>query len=514
MAIAPNHPDIDRWITDAEIVAQVAQLRTGGWMRSDRGGDEVIAVYTGRDVAVPGISHLLPVLVSSYVESQFGACAILGIPVDDPLAEAIARDLRPGWQAVSRIASRHATERPAIRFAAGDYPISRQRAWGAPIPIVHCSGCGIVAERYEALPIELPSHLAIDGSGNPLAADASFINCECPRCGQPAQRDTDTLECHFDALWWWLPSCVPASERPRSMFDHPEVRRWIPADRIVWGMDGGALIHSQRVVTKMLRDSSVFTDLADGEPFVGATMHGMVESDGRKMSKHLGNVVAPDELVDRFGADAVRLAAMRAAAPRHAMRWDEDEVSSCHRFLVRLWRFVHARLDVWSGGQDVGVIDRSDRLRSRLARWCDVAVAKITAELDELQPHRAARNVMRMLTRIEDFDASVMAKRNRVAGPDAEALACALSLLLRLAEPLTPHIAEELWCKSGHTTPLCETAWPADPGSRDSEVQAAGGGNFHDALVGGAQAKDDTNGRASCAPQRPARTSALSDASD
>ena len=201
----------------------------------------------------------------------------------------------------------------------------------------------------------------------------------------------------------WMPLCVPAADRSREMFTHSEFRRWVPVHQIVWGIDGGTYILSQRTMAKMLRDGGMLEHLPDGEPFVRAMMHGMVEQDGQKMSKHLGNVVDPDDLVQRVGADTVRLAALHGAAPRNGMKWTEHELEFCHRFLTRLWRYASDRMECVSGVSASGEIERSDKLRSQLAKWCTIATRKVTDDLMEMQMHRAARNLMRMLARIEDL---------------------------------------------------------------------------------------------------------------
>ncbi len=168
------------------------------------------------------------------------------------------------------------------------------------------------------LPVVLPRDIEPTGEGNPLAERADFVEVACPRCGEPAKRETDTLDCHFDALWLWVPSAVPPEARAESMFDHPDLRRWLPSERLVAGADSGGFVFDQRVVTKALRDIGPFAFLEQGEPFSGCLFHEMVIADGRKMSKHLGNVVDPDELVERYGADTVRLAdpLRRRARPR------------------------------------------------------------------------------------------------------------------------------------------------------------------------------------------------------
>ena len=189
----------------------------------------------------------------------------------------------------------------AKRYRAYDFAISRQRSWGTPIPIVYCEGCGTVPVPREQLPVVLPLELRPTGTGNPLAEDEEFVNTTCPLCGGPARRETDTLDCHFDALWLWIPACVPQECREDSLEEIlalPDLRHWLPSERLVAGSDSGNFVFDQRTVTKALRDIGPLAFLDDGEPFAGCLFHEMVISGGRKMSKHLGNVVDPDELVE------------------------------------------------------------------------------------------------------------------------------------------------------------------------------------------------------------------------
>ena len=160
----------------------------------------------------------------------------------------------------------------------------------------------------------------------------------CPSCGGPARRETDTLDCHFDALWLWVPVCVPPQDRERSLEEIlalEDLRTWLPSERVVAGSDSGNFVFDQRIITKALRDIGPLAFLADGEPFAGCLFHEMVIRDGRKMSKHLGNVVDPDELVARYGADTVRLATLYAARPQRSLNWSDSAVLRCHRFLTR-----------------------------------------------------------------------------------------------------------------------------------------------------------------------------------
>ncbi|MGH2855293.1 MAG: class I tRNA ligase family protein, partial [Solirubrobacteraceae bacterium] len=487
--MSPKHPEVERWVVNSAVREQLEEMRLGGWERSSRGAETAALVDTGCTVALPG-GPPLPLLISPVVDERFGATAVLGVPELDRTDELIARRL-PGEVAVERneknepYAGTHADEqkggyadvhedeknepyasayaRKAVRYKAGDFSISRQRSWGTPIPIVYCETCGTVPVPHEQLPVVLPRDLKPTGAGNPLAEREDFVNAACPRCGGPARRETDTLDCHFDALWLWIPACVPAGERERPLEEIlalGELRAWLPSERLVAGSDSGNFMFDQRIVTKALRDLGPLAFLADGEPFAGALMHEMVIRDGRKMSKHLGNVVDPDELVDAFGADTVRMAVLWAARPQKSLNWSDSAVQFCHRFLHNLWTYSHARFA--QRVEDSEELDpaRTEHLRRRLEKWCDTAVAKITEELADLEMHSAVRNVIRLLDRIKDFESRVLKHSGALCREDHEALRDALGLLARVLTPFAPHVGEELWLASGLAEPGIDPPWP------------------------------------------------------
>jgi leucyl-tRNA synthetase len=474
--VSPKHPEVERWTADPAVERQLEETRLGGWERSARGAETVVLVDTGRTVALPG-GPQLPVYVSPAVDERYGATAVAGVPEHDRTDETIAGRLGLG---PSPAGPATPDARPAVRYKAGDFAISRQRSWGTPIPIVHCEQCGTVPVPKEQLPVELPRDLKPTGAGNPLAERADFVNTTCPACGGPAKRETDTLDCHFDALWLWVPACVPPAERERpleEMLALGELRGWLPSERLVAGSDSGNFMFDQRITTKALRDIGPLAYLADGEPFAGALMHEMVVRDGRKMSKHLGNVVDPDELVERFGADTVRLAVLWAARPQKSLNWSDSAVQYSHRFLHNLWSYAHARFAYDARSAPEGEHDprRTEHLRRRLQKWCDTAVEKITEELAELEMHSAVRNTIRLLDRVKDYEKRVVQHSGALGPEDYEALRAALGVLVRLLLPFAPHIGEELWEASGLGEPGVAPPWPV-PGEapeRDRAVAAA-----------------------------------------
>jgi leucyl-tRNA synthetase len=315
----------------------------------------------------------------------------------------------------------------------------------------------------------------------------SFVQTTCPTCGGPAKRETDTLDCHFDALWLWIPACVPAESREDSLVEIlalADLRHWLPSERLVAGSDSGNFVFDQRIVTKALRDIGPLEFLADGEPFEGCLFHEMVVSDGRKMSKHLGNVVDPDELVARYGADTVRLAVLYAARPQKSLNWSDSAVLHCNRFLKQVWETTHRALAL-AGAQELGseagvavdvgssengsgepglaepVRDTTEHLRLKLSGWCDAAVQRTTTDMESLEMHSAVRNVMRLLDRIKDFEKRVLARQPELGAANVQALLDALSVLAQMLGPFVPHIAEELWVALGNDEHVTQTPWPS-----------------------------------------------------
>jgi leucyl-tRNA synthetase len=482
--ISPKHPDIDEWADDEPVRAGLEELRSGGLQRSSRDARKIALLDTGRSLPAPSGEGWLPVLISPAVDGRFGATAVFGIPEEDRTDEVLVGRL-PELLRASRgeaklTAPANATRevspvRAAFRYKADDFSISRQRSWGTPIPIVYCETHGAVPIPKEQLPVLLPLDITPTGTGNPLAELDEFVHTTCPLCGGPAERETDTLDCHFDALWLWVPVCVPPESREQTLeqiLALADLRRWLPSGRVVAGSDSGNFVFDQRIVTKALRDLGPLDFLSDGEPFAGCLFHEMVIADGRKMSKHLGNVVDPDALVARYGADTVRLAVLYAARPQKTLNWSDSAVLRAHRFLTQVWEFTQSRIvaaeQLAAGEQAPGatdadaepVRDTSEHLRVKLAQWCENGADRITDDLEGLEMHSAVRNVMRLFDRIKDFDKKVVARQGALSRADSDALLNALALLAQLLGPFAPHMAEELWLSLGNDEAGPQTPWP------------------------------------------------------
>lgn len=443
--LSPRHPEVERWTADAAVAEQLDELRSGGWERSARDASAVPVIDSGGSVEVAG-GGSLPLFISPLVDARYGPTAALGIPsVDEADAAIEARMSRSAAEPLGGGSVSALEPRAATRYRAYDFSISRQRYWGTPIPVLHCEQCGVVPVPIEDLPVVLPRDVEPTGEGNPLAERPDFLQTSCPRCGGEARRETDTLDCHFDALWLWVPAAVPPGDRDEQMFSHPDLKRWLPSERLVAGNDSGGFVFDQRVVTKALRDIGPFAFLEDGEPFAGCLFHEMVIADGRKMSKHLGNVVDPDELVAEHGADTVRLAVLYAAGPAKALNWTDGALRFASRFLRGLWDYTHDSIvSAAEAAEDQEAAADTAFIRERLGKWCDNGLERIAADLEELQMHKAVRNITRLLERIKDYEKRIVQRRGQLSREDYETLLEALVLLARALSPFAPHIAEEL----------------------------------------------------------------------
>jgi leucyl-tRNA synthetase len=469
VVISPRHPEAERWASDPAIASQLEQMRSGGWVRSARDAEQIPLLAAGATLRDPS-GRELPVVISPAVDARFGPTIALGVPAEDRTDEVFARrlglaDEADGAAEEDKPAGPVAGATPAVRYKASDWVISRQRSWGTPIPIVYCEQCGTVPVPKQDLPIALPLDITPTGTGNPLAELETFVNTTCPQCGGPARRETDTLDCHFDALWLWIPACVPPESRGAPLEEIlalSDLRHWLPSERLVAGSDSGNFVFDQRTVTKALRDLGPLSFLADGEPFAGCLFHEMVTRDNRKMSKHLGNVVDPDELVERYGADTVRLAVLFAARPQKSLNWSDSAVLRCHRFLGQVWDYSQEKLAQAEPGAEPPAIDKdtSEHLRAKLGQWCEAAVQRTTADLESLEMHSAVRNLMRLFDRIKDFEKRVLAREPGLGAANLEALLEALSVLVQMLGPFVPHLAEDLWLALGNEEQGSQTPWP------------------------------------------------------
>jgi leucyl-tRNA synthetase len=395
--------------------------------------------------------------------------------------------------AIAQALERRGLGRKRVQYRLRDWGISRQRYWGCPIPIIHCTACGVVPVPDEQLPVVLPEDLVPDGSGNPLAKSAAFYECRCPQCGGPARRETDTMDTFVDSSWYFMR--YACADDTAAMVD-ARVDYWLPVDQYIGGIEH-AILHLlyARFWTKVMRD---FGLLKFDEPFSNLLTQGMVLNDiftyeapgGRpryvnpaevetrrgpdgteiyevttpdlgmvrlthelgKMSKSAGNGVDPEGLVERFGADTARLFMMFASPPEQTLEWSDEGVQGAWRFIRRLWTAVYEHLKAGPvPARDKSALTPAQR---ELRRAAHQTLAKATDDIGRRRNfNTAVAAVMELLNSIGRFgDASPQGRAVRHE---------ALTLATLILSPITPHVCHALWLALGHTTALVDERWPA-----------------------------------------------------
>jgi leucyl-tRNA synthetase len=402
---------------------------------------------TGRSARFAGAGTALPIVVSPAASRVDAHGAVLGVPARDRWAQAIADRLDgadrsdPGPDVVLR---------PAVRWRLRDFSISRQRSWGAPVPMLHCGQCGAVPVPDEQLPVLLPEDPPSDRASQGAEHDA-VGTCRCPRCGGHARRDPDTLDCHLDSFWMLVPFCVPAAARDRSMFTHADLAYWLPAYQVVCGVDQASWWLNDRLTFRALRDLGFLRGVQGDEPIASLATHEMVLCEGVKMSKSRGNAVDPDAMVVRFGADAVRLAVL--ATPSHRpLEWDDAIVARQRALLERVWSLC-ARL--LHDPRPPAITRRAASSRHRA--WTAAAIRQTTRACESRRFDAALRSIETLTSTLW----RCQEEGRRAFGAD-EGREC-VSVLARLLEPLAPHIAEELWSQLGAANDCAAAPWPVAP---------------------------------------------------
>jgi leucyl-tRNA synthetase len=351
-----------------------------------------------------------------------------------------------------------------VNYRLRDWGISRQRYWGAPIPVLYCERCGMVPEAEDRLPVVLPRDVQLSGKGgSPLADVATFVNASCPKCGGRARRDTDTMDTFVESSWYFLRYCSPKDER--GMFERAAAEYWMPVDQYIGGIEHAVLhLLYARFYTKVLRDLGM---VKVDEPFLALLSQGMVIKDGAKMSKSKGNVVDPDDLIRTFGADTARLFSLFAAPPEKDLDWNDQGVEGASRFLNRVWRFVvqHAETLRSADGDGRGPGSAGDLSEAgrTFRRTIHETIRRVTEDIErEFHFNTAISAVMELVNALYAFEAS--SRDDMAAGERAALLREAVETMLLLLGPIAPHVTEELWAHIGHRTSLFTEHWPeADP---------------------------------------------------
>ena len=361
-----------------------------------------------------------------------------------------------------------------VQYRLKDWGISRQRYWGTPIPMIYCEKDGIVPVPDDQLPVELPEIAQFTGRGDsPLAQVPEFVNVTCPKCGGPARRETDTMDTFVDSSWYFYRFADPRNDK--QPFDPAVVKYWLPVDFYSGGVEH-AILHLiySRFFARVFRDLG-YVD--HDEPFTQLLTQGMVLKDGAVMSKSKGNVVDPDTMLQKYGADALRLYVMFVAPPEKEVEWTDAGLEGSFRFLARVWRLV----DHWSetvGGEGIDSPDACERLNPAersLRRKTHETIRRVTVDIEQRQSlNTAVSAMMELVNELYAFSEQTLTGApgrradddvEHVGEPERRETICvvreAVEALARMLAPFAPHTGEEMWEMLGHETGLNAAAWPA-----------------------------------------------------
>ncbi len=495
MAIAPEHPLAAALIKGkpeeekaAEFIKRV--IRQTSLERIAEGAKKE-GVFTGSYAINPFNGARVPIYIANFVLYAYGTGIIMSVPAHDqrdfefaaeygipviPVIEPKGANLKAedmtaayeepgvminsgqftglpseeGKQKIIEYAEEKGFGKRQINYRLRDWGISRQRYWGTPIPMVYCDACGTVPVPDKDLPVELPLDIEFSGKGgSPLSKVESFVNTTCPECGGPARRETDTMDTFVESSWYFLRYASPHFSE--GIFDRSEVDYWLPVDQYIGGIEH-AILHLlyARFFTKALRDLG-FCGL--DEPFSNLLTQGMVIKDGAKMSKSLGNIVDPDDMIARFGADTVRVFMLFAAPVQKDLDWSDEGIEGAFRFLGRLWRLIYDRFEGIKNAavppDPASVSEAGKALRVKVHK----TIKKVTGDLEKFQFNTAIAAVMELLNDTSRFDPQ--------GEGDASALRESIEAMVRLLYPIAPHVTEELWAELGYGETLVDEPWPA-----------------------------------------------------
>ena len=515
--LAPDYKGLDDLVAGTEYEAAVKQVVEEAAkvtaVERAQGDKEKHGAFTGRYVVNPINGEKVPMWVADYVISDYGTGAVMAVPCGDqrdfefarkydlPIIPIILGEDDPLWPEIGGVAERKVTSvdwpqayeaegilvqsgkytglvggkhseavdkmaadleaqgkgRKTVQFRLRDWLISRQRYWGNPIPAIHCDTCGVVPVPEEDLPVRLPEDIDL-AAGETLAAHEEFVKCTCPKCGKPARRETDTMDTFTCSSWYYLRYTDPHNaELP---FAAEKVNRYLPVDQYIGGIEH-AILHLlySRFFTKVCRDLGL---LDFDEPFTNLLCQGMVkDSEGRTMSKSLGNVVAPEEMIEKYGADVVRAYILFMAPPDKDLLWSYEGLDGMWRFFNRLWRTVF----ILSGSEtddantaESGSID-AKKSASELTRELHRVIAKVTDDIERFGFNTAIAAMMELVNAANTY--------LKVPAADRDGVLCAevARALVTMISPVAPHFAEELWHEAlGETGSVFAGSWPeSDP---------------------------------------------------
>ena len=486
LAVASDHPIVQQAKSTPELENFIVIQKQQDTKQETLDKLEKSGLDTGLKAKHPLSGELIPVYIANYVLMSYGTGAIMCVPAHDerdhsfavkyglPIKQVIrpaddtpvdieeqaftdygiicnsgawdGLDFQKGFEVAAQELIQKAKGEITTQFKIRDWGVSRQRYWGCPIPMVHCPECGIVPERAENLPVCLPEVQADeDGSVVPLAKIPEFYTTQCPNCNAPAKRDTDTLDTFFESSWYFLRFCSPGAS---NMFDE-QASYWMPVDQYVGGVEH-AILHL--LYARFFQKAAIDiygVDLNSREPFAALLTQGMVLKDGKKMSKSIGNLVSPDEIIEAYGADTARFFCMFAAPPEHSLEWNDAGVDGCFKFLRRLWNLVSKH-----GIEDYAMHIEHQKLDSEMKKIRCFTHSMIARARENYLSRFAFNTTL----------ANIMEQSNNLTARDfvdaTEAVRQeALQAMLLLLYPVCPHICEALW-GSVSSKPIEQAGFP------------------------------------------------------
>ena len=495
VALAAEHEIIDKLCENnprAEAIhAFIKKVQDQSDVERTSEASEKEGIFTGVYAINPFNGNKVQLWVTTYVLADYGTGAVMGVPSGDTRDWMFAKkydlpiiltlqpkdkelkleemdmayvehegrlvnseqftgmDMHEALHAIIDYAEEKGFGKRKVNYRLRDWLISRQRYWGAPIPVINCPHCGEVLVPEEDLPVKLPEDVSFEqGVVSPLANSESFVHCKCPKCGADATRETDTMDTFICSSWYFLRYTDPHNtELP---FAKDKVNYWAPVDQYIGGIEH-AILHLlySRFFTKVLRDAGL---LDFDEPFTRLLTQGMVIKDGSKMSKSKGNVVSPEEIIGKYGADTARLFILFAAPVDRDLEWSDQGVEGAYRFLGRVWRIMLHFADAIKAGQDDYDVKALDKEEKELRRQLHIAIKKVTNDVkDRFMFNTAISTLMELVNDLYKFQ-----NRELNAGLAHETA----SALLRLMAPFTPHITEELWHRLGFAGSVHQQSWP------------------------------------------------------
>ncbi|MBO4369010.1 MAG: leucine--tRNA ligase, partial [Desulfovibrio sp.] len=500
LTLAPEHPLVDELIKDQPNVEEIRAFvtKTRNMDRLVRQSDtlEKEGIATGAYVIHPLTKKRIPIWLGNFVLAGYGTGAVMGVPYADQrdfeFAQKFHLPIRPiiepeggvpenqteamtgqgrlinsdefsgmeneeAKKAITKKLESLGKGKACEQFRLRDWNISRQRYWGAPIPVMYCEHCGLVPEKEENLPVLLPLDLKVREDGrSPLPEAESFVSCTCPRCGGKARRETDTMDTFMESSWYF--ARYTSARETTKAFDDASLAYWLPVDQYIGGVEH-AILHLlySRFFTKALRDLGIYPRSLD-EPFSNLLTQGMVLKEGSKMSKSKGNIVNPAEMIERYGADTVRLFCLFAAPPERDFDWSDSGIEGASRFLARVWRLFVDNEELFNAAHACSskAADATTPLLKDIRRKEHETVKKAKEDLvGRFQFNTAIAAIMELVN-------TLYLSREKLADTeeDRRIFTSAMATVLTLLSPITPHLCEELWEAMGHTAQLSQERWP------------------------------------------------------